>query len=112
MEQLYLFGSAALGHFDAERSDLDFIVRFSERQPTGEYADRYLGFAEALERLFERPVDLVTEESIRNPYFQHEVESTRQLVFEQSRTAGDDRSVMPLDELTGGVDAENQSTRP
>jgi predicted nucleotidyltransferase len=84
VERLYLFGSAALGRFDARHSDLDFLVSFANREPTGEYADRYLGFADDLEQLFGRPVDLVTEQSIRNPYFRSEVESTRQLVYEQS----------------------------
>ncbi len=84
VERLYLFGSAAQGHFDAQHSDLDFLVHFANREPTGEYADRHLDFAEELEPLFGRPVDLVTEQSIRNPYFRSEVESTRQLVYEQS----------------------------
>jgi predicted nucleotidyltransferase len=83
VEKLYLFGSAVLGHFDAQRSDLDFLVDFADREPTGEYADRYLDFADDLERLFGRPVDLITEPSIRNPYFRREVESTRQLVYER-----------------------------
>jgi hypothetical protein len=56
----------------------------ADRQPTGEYADRYLDLAEALEKLFKRPVDLVTEQSIHNPYFQQEIETTRQLVYEQA----------------------------
>ncbi|MCL5279110.1 MAG: nucleotidyltransferase domain-containing protein [Planctomycetes bacterium] len=83
VKRLHVFGSAVLGHFDPRHSDLDFLVRFSDREPTGEYADRYLGFAEALEQLFGRLVDLVTEESIRNPFFRREVESTRQLVYER-----------------------------
>ncbi len=83
VERLFVFGSAVLGRFDPQHSDLDFLVRFSDRAPTGEYADRYLGFADALEDLFGRPVDLVTEESIRNPFFRREVEATRQLLYEQ-----------------------------
>jgi len=83
VERLYLFGSAALGHFDTRRSDLDFLVSFANREPTGEYADRYLGFADDLEQLFDRPVDLVTEQSIRNPYFRRQIESTRQLIYER-----------------------------
>ena len=55
------------------------------RQPNAAYADRYLGFAEELERLFGRSVDLITEQSIRNPYFRREVEATRQLVYGQPR---------------------------
>jgi len=84
VERLDLFGSAASGVFRAESSDLDFVVRFADRQPTGSYADRYLDFAEALERVFQRSVDLVTEQSIRNPYFRRVVEATRQPVYERS----------------------------
>lgn len=57
----------------------------ADRQPNAAYADRYLTLAEELERLFDVPVDLVTEESIRNPYLQREIEETRQLVYGQSR---------------------------
>jgi predicted nucleotidyltransferase len=47
-------------------SDLDFIATFADTHATG-YADRYLGFAEALEALFGRSFDLLTKGSIRNP---------------------------------------------
>lgn len=78
--RLDLFGSAATGAFDAATSDLDFIATFAATQKPG-YADRYLSFAEALEALFNRDVDLLTERSIRNPYFREAVEATRQPVF-------------------------------
>ncbi len=32
VERIYLFGSAADGRFDSERSDLDFLVVFGTRQ--------------------------------------------------------------------------------
>ncbi len=82
--RLYVFGSAVSARFSGA-SDLDFVVEMTDRQPTGSYADRYIGLAEELERLFGRKVDLVTEESVRNPYFRREVESTRQLVYGQPR---------------------------
>lgn len=85
VDRLHLFGSGATSGFAEDRSDLDFLVRFANRQPSGEYADRYLDFADELERLFQRPVDLVTEESIRNPYFQSEIDATRQLIYEHPR---------------------------
>ena len=89
VERLDIFGSAAKGTFDANRSDLDFLVRFSQRNPTGEYAERYLNFADELERLFQRRVDLVTEQSIRNPFLHREVERTREVIYERpnSKTA-------------------------
>ena len=83
VRRLYLFGSAAAGTFELNTSDLDFLVEMADRQPTMAYADRYLGLAEGLESLFGRRVDLITEQSIRNPYFQREVRATRQLVYEQ-----------------------------
>ena len=83
VRRLYLFGSAAAGTFDPNTSDLDFLVEMADRQPTTAYADRYLGLAEALESLFGRRIDLVTEQSIHNPYLRREVQATRQLVYEQ-----------------------------
>ena len=82
VERLELFGSAASGSFQSASSDLDFIVRFAAPL-AGSYLDRYLDFAEALEELFQRPVDLVTERAIRNPYFRRRVEATRQPVYER-----------------------------
>ncbi|MDO8540163.1 MAG: nucleotidyltransferase domain-containing protein [Opitutaceae bacterium] len=83
VDHLYLFGSATGERFDPEKSDLDFFVSLQDRAPTGDYAERFLGLADALERLFRRRLDLVTEQSIRNPYFRREIESTRQLIYGQ-----------------------------
>jgi predicted nucleotidyltransferase len=78
--RLDVFGSAAKGTFDPEKSDLDFVASFADRTNL-DYADRYLDFAEALEALFGRPVDLITEQGIKNPYFREEVEETRRRVY-------------------------------
>jgi uncharacterized protein len=82
VERLYLFGSAADERFDSERSDLDFLVTLEE-QPPGEYADNYLGLAQALEKLFGRPADLVSEHAIRNLYFRETVFAARQLLYDR-----------------------------
>jgi predicted nucleotidyltransferase len=60
VERLDLFGSAAEGGFDPERSDLDFIVAFERRDPPDLFR-RYFGLEEDLENLFGRNVDLVME---------------------------------------------------
>ena len=80
VRRLDVFGSAATGAFREEESDLDFVVDFADRSPG--YADRYLAFAEALEALFGRKVDLLTERAIRNPSFRRAVEATRQTVYD------------------------------
>lgn len=77
VRRLELFGSAATGHDRPDTSDLDFLVEF-EPLPQGSYANTYFGLLEAL---FSRPVDLVTESAIRNPYFRQSVEQSRVLVF-------------------------------
>lgn len=81
VRRLDLFGSAATGPYDPEESDLDFLVEF---QPAAldAYADAYFGLLEALGRLFGRPVDLVVESAIKNPYFLQSVERTRAPVYE------------------------------
>ncbi len=82
VRRLDLFGSAATGAFDPETSDLDFVATFADtRSPN--YADRYLDFADALEALFGRPVDLLTENMIGGPYFRQAVDATRQPVYDE-----------------------------
>ncbi len=80
VRRLELFGSAATGTFHHHASDLDLIADFADRSPG--YADRHLDFAEALEQLFGRKVDLLTEESIRNRYFRRSVDATRQPIYD------------------------------
>ncbi len=74
--RLALFGSAASANNFADASDLDFIVEF-QPIPVAEYADAYFGLLESLQLLFGRPVDLVVESAIENPYFRASVEETR-----------------------------------
>ena len=81
VRQLRLFGSAATGAFVPATSDLDFVAEFTDTQ-SADYADRYFDFAEALEHLFNRSVDVLTQRAIRNPYFQAEVERTAQVIYE------------------------------
>jgi hypothetical protein len=62
--RLEVFGSAARGvDFDPGKSDVDFLVEFERRSdPTPR--DRFLGLAEALEKLMGRPVDLVERNAL------------------------------------------------
>jgi predicted nucleotidyltransferase len=84
VERLYLFGSGASDRLESS-SDLDFLVEMADRQPNGSYAHRYLDFADELERLFARRVDLLTEQAVRNPYLRQEIQATRQLVYGEPR---------------------------
>ena len=81
LERLELFGSAARGAFNPTSSDLDFIVQMKGRREPG-YARRFYEFAEAIETLYGRRVDLLTELMIKNPYFKAEVEKERRVLLE------------------------------
>jgi predicted nucleotidyltransferase len=78
---LELFGSAAGGgRFQINTSDLDFLVEFGELSG-GEHADAYFGLLEALEDLFQRPIDLVMTSAIKNPYFKEGIALSRVVVY-------------------------------
>ena len=79
--RLAVFGSAAAGSHDADRSDLDFLVEF---QPPAfdDYANVYFGLLEALEGLFGGRIDLVVRSAIRNPYFLQSVDDTSTALYE------------------------------
>jgi predicted nucleotidyltransferase len=76
VSQLELFGSAASGEFDAEASDLDFLVEFQPLAP-GDRANAYFGLLHRLEDLFAGKIDLVMIQAIRNPWFRRAVDRQR-----------------------------------
>ncbi|HEY0007533.1 MAG TPA: nucleotidyltransferase domain-containing protein [Tepidisphaeraceae bacterium] len=69
VKRLELFGSAARGEdFDPDTSDVDFFY-ILDNVDSRDLADRFFMFAEDLERLLGRRVDLVSLKHRRNPYF-------------------------------------------
>jgi predicted nucleotidyltransferase len=80
VSRLELFGSAVRDDFDERTSDLDFLVEFDAATELPAL-DRYFGLKEDLEALFERPVDLVMPNAVRNPYLRAEIERDRRLLY-------------------------------
>ena len=80
VEKLYVFGSVLNENFN-ENSDIDFIVEFNNKIPLLEYGDNYFELLFAFEDLFIKKIDLITEKSLRNPYFISELNSTKQIVY-------------------------------
>ena len=78
--RLDVFGSAVRDDFSESASDLDFLVEF-EPAPPKAYAESYFNLKEGLEKLFHRPVDLVTTSALLNPYLKARIESERQVVY-------------------------------
>lgn len=46
-----------------------------------EHAAAYFGLAEDLERLFDRPVDLVELRAVRNPYRRREIVEQQETIY-------------------------------
>lgn len=81
VKSLYVFGSILTPNFNSE-SDVDLLVRFKKDAiPLEKYADNYFDLQFALEDLFNRKVDLVCDDAIKNPYFREEVDSKKQLIY-------------------------------
>ena len=81
VKRLEVFGSAAVGDFNPEKSDLDFLVEFDESVKFSLFETRR-DLRQGLESLFNRSVDLVIFANVENPYFRTSVESTRESIFE------------------------------
>ena len=78
--RLELFGSAARTDFNAEVSDLDFLVAFDPNLQQATLGS-WFGLKEDLELLFARQVDLVSFGSVVNPYVRASIQKDRQLVY-------------------------------
>ncbi len=82
VERLYAFGSVLTDRFGPD-SDVDLIVAFRDWMALS-LLDDFFDFKESLENLFNRPVDLMGEQPIRNPVLRRSVESTKQLLYERT----------------------------
>jgi predicted nucleotidyltransferase len=74
VRQLRLFGSAARTDFDPEQSDFDFLVDFGPAIGRNRF-QQFIRFKLELERLVERPIDLVPTSSLRDPRVRAAAES-------------------------------------
>ncbi|NDC41231.1 MAG: nucleotidyltransferase [Chitinophagia bacterium] len=81
VKALYAFGSVLTKDFN-EQSDIDLIVDF---EPIGvdQYADNYFELKFSLQHIFNRPVDLLEEKAISNPYFRQSISAQRKVIYEQ-----------------------------
>lgn len=80
VKSLFAFGSVCTDRFN-DKSDIDLLISFNSMD-FGDYADTYFELADKFENLFQRPVDLVTDKSLSNPYFIESVNQTKVLIYE------------------------------
>ena len=75
VRQMFAFGSVCTERF-SPASDIDLLIAF-EPMDFGDYTDNFFLLAEECEQLFQRKVDLITEQSLANPFFIKTVNQTK-----------------------------------
>ena len=79
VEKLYLFGSATNETF-SENSDIDFLVKFNISD-LSLYFDNYISFKEKLGKIFKRDIDLVEEQTLKNPILINSINKNKELIY-------------------------------
>ena len=82
INKMYFFGSVLSSKFDEDTSDIDILVEVADLSPE-ERGENLIALWDNLELLFDRKVDLLTEQSLRNPFFRKEVEQTKKIVYDR-----------------------------
>lgn len=80
VKSIALFGSAAKDVMN-EKSDIDFLVQFSEEIKVLDYADNYFSFLEKLENLTGKKIDLVSKKSLKNPILIEEIDRSKVVLY-------------------------------
>jgi hypothetical protein len=84
VDKMYAFGSAITDHFNPQTSDIDVVVTIDIDDPV-DRGEALLSLWDKLETLFQRKVDLLTEDSIHNPYLRSNIDRTKKLIYDGER---------------------------
>jgi len=76
---MYLFGSVLTNNFSSA-SDIDFLVKFGKVKPEN-YFDNYIDLKQNLEKIFNRSVDLVEEQTVKNPVLRRSIDRNKKLIY-------------------------------
>ena len=79
VKSLYVFGSVLTNKF-SENSDIDLVVDIDSNDPF-DYADSYFNLKFALQDLFKRPIDLLENKVIKNPYIRSNIDGSKILIY-------------------------------
>ena len=85
VEQLFIFGSIATDKF-SDQSDVDILIQFSAQINPLNYFDNYMDFKDSLEILFQRKVDLVEIQTVKNPILKRSIDRNKIIIYGRTDT--------------------------
>ena len=79
VKYLFAFGSVLTNKF-THISDVDLLVEIDSNDPLV-YAEQYFNLKFELEKLLNRPVDLLESKAIKNPYLLENINKSKTLIY-------------------------------
>jgi predicted nucleotidyltransferase len=83
VKKLYAFGSVVNGNF-TDKSDVDLLVEIDENDPLNR-GELLLSIWNEFEQYFNRKVDLLTFNTLRNPYLKENINNTKRLIYDRAK---------------------------
>lgn len=81
VQRLYAFGSVCSERFN-DLSDIDFLIKFKSETTPIERGENWFALLDGFRLIFKRDVDIITEDSLLNPYFIENINSSKELIYE------------------------------
>ena len=79
VDKLFVFGSALTDKFSST-SDIDLLVKFKPID-LSLYFDNYFHLKEQLKDLFNREIDLLEEQTLKNPILINSINKNKELIY-------------------------------
>ena len=79
IDKLYAFGSVCNENFNVN-SDIDILV-FFKNISIEKYTENYFELHRSLELTFDREIDLITNNRLKNPFFIEKIEQSKVLLY-------------------------------
>ena len=81
VKSLYAFGSSISDKFNEETSDIDLLIEIDNEDPL-ERGENLINIWYKFEQFFQRKVDLLTSNSIKNPILKKNIDATKILIYD------------------------------
>lgn len=79
VDKLFTFGSINTDKFNS-KSDIDLLIKFASID-LYDYFENYMSLKNKLEKKFNRKVDLIEEQTLKNPYLINSININKKLIW-------------------------------